>query len=136
MDLGIVELEELDFVISCACEARNRYVNRSGFSAHQRVFGSSLRLPGSLLPDNPVDRVLAATDPTTDFARSNEIRAAAQQALFKASDQRALIRAFKGRSRTQGQAEFWEGDLVYVEKLPTHQGARLDGPGGAGLRER
>ena len=116
MDLGIVEFDELDFVISCACEARNRYVNRSGLSAHQRVFGSSLRLPGSLLSDDPVDRVLVATDPTTDFAHSNEIRAAAQQALFKASDQRALIRAFKGRSRTQGQAEFREGDLVYVRR--------------------
>ena len=29
-------------VVEC-CDARNRYCNRSGFSAHQRVFGSSLR---------------------------------------------------------------------------------------------
>ena len=41
---------KMDFeaVIADCCDARNRYCNRSGFSAHHRVFGSSLRLPGSL----------------------------------------------------------------------------------------
>ena len=45
----------------------NRYCNRSGFSAHQRVFGSSLRLPGSLLSDDPIDRQLLTADPYTNF---------------------------------------------------------------------
>ena len=51
---------ETDFEAAVAecCDARNRYCNRSGFSAHQRVFGSSLRLPGSLLSDDPIDRQL------------------------------------------------------------------------------
>ena len=49
---------ETEFEASVAecCDARNRYCNRSGFSAHQRVFGSSVRLPGSLLSDDPIDR--------------------------------------------------------------------------------
>ena len=32
-------------------------------SAHQRVFGSNLRLPGSLLSDDPIDRQLLTADP-------------------------------------------------------------------------
>ena len=42
----IIEFEAA--IVEC-CDARNRYCNRSGFSTHQRVFGSNLRLPGSLL---------------------------------------------------------------------------------------
>ena len=34
---------EFEATMAC-CDARNRSCNRSGFSAHQRVFGSSLRL--------------------------------------------------------------------------------------------
>ena len=47
---------EFEAAVSEWSDARNRYCNRSGFSAHQRVFGSSLRLPGSLLSDDPIDR--------------------------------------------------------------------------------
>ena len=46
---------EFEAAMAECCEARNRYCNRSGFSAHQRVFGSSLRLPGSLLSNDPID---------------------------------------------------------------------------------
>ena len=52
-------------------------------SAHQRVFGSSLRLPGSLLSDDPIDRQLLTADPYRNFHRANEMRTAAQRALFK-----------------------------------------------------
>ena len=45
-------------------------LQRSGFSAHQRVFGSSLRLPGSLLSDDPMDRQLLTADPYTDFQQN------------------------------------------------------------------
>ena len=53
------------------------------FSAHQRVFGSSLRLPGSLSSDDPIGRQLLTADPYTNFHRANEMRTAAQRALFK-----------------------------------------------------
>ena len=46
---------EFEAAVAECCDARNRYCNRSGFSAHQRVFGSCLRLPGSLLSDDPID---------------------------------------------------------------------------------
>eukprot|EP00973_Karenia_brevis_P026433 3646845-Karenia_brevis.AAC.1 len=54
-ECGIVTEAELDVAVSSAVDARNRYPNRSGYSAHQRVFGSSRRLPGSLFSDDPVD---------------------------------------------------------------------------------
>ena len=75
------ETEFEDAVAEC-CDARNRHCNRSGFSAHQRVFGSSLRLLGSLLSDDPIDRQLLTADPYTKFHRANEMRTAAQRALF------------------------------------------------------
>ena len=57
---------ETEFEAAVAeCDARNRYCNRSGFSAHQRVFGSSLRLLGSLLSDDPIDRRLLTEHPYT-----------------------------------------------------------------------
>eukprot|EP00973_Karenia_brevis_P024508 3380380-Karenia_brevis.AAC.1 len=54
-ECGIVMEAELEIALSSAVNARNRYPNRSGYSAHQRVFGSANRLPGSLLSDDPVD---------------------------------------------------------------------------------
>ena len=61
----------------------NRYCNRSGFSAHQRVFGSSLRLPGSLLSDDPIDRQLLTAGPHTNFHRANEMRTAVSTSVVQ-----------------------------------------------------
>ena len=73
---------EFEAAVAECCDARNRYCNRSRFSAHQRVFGSCLRLLGSLLSDDPIDRQLLTADPYTNFHRANEIRTAAQRALL------------------------------------------------------
>ena len=54
------------------------------------VFGSSLRLLGSLLSDDPFDRQLLTADPYTNFHRANEMRTAAQRALFKQNSARAV----------------------------------------------
>ena len=93
--------EEFESACAECCDARNRYCNRSGYSAHQRVFGSSLRLLGSLLSDDPIDRQLLASDPYTEFSKSNAMRSAAQQALFKQNTTRAVQTARLARSRTQ-----------------------------------
>ena len=105
-----------EFEDACAecCDARNRYCNRSGYSAHQRVFGSSLRLPGSLLRDDPIDRQLLASDPYTEFARCNSMRSAAQQALFKPNTARSLQAARLARPRTQPRDAVQNGDTVIV----------------------
>ena len=44
-ECAIVTEEDFDIALTQCLDARNRFVNRSGFSAHQRVFGSILRLP-------------------------------------------------------------------------------------------
>ena len=63
---------EFEAAVAECCDARNRHCNRSGFSAHQRVFGSSLRLPGSLLSDDPIDRQLLSADPYTNIHSSSQ----------------------------------------------------------------
>ena len=114
LECGIVTEAELDIALSMAVDARNRYPNRSGYSAHQRVFGSSIRLPGSLMSEDPVDRFLVSTDPTTEFHRCAVIRDAALKAHLKSSDTAALQRAALGRSRVPPKRPVVEGDVVYV----------------------
>ena len=95
-ECGFITESEFDIALAEAASVRNSYPNRSGFSAHQRVFGSTLTLPGSLLSDDPIDRYLVATDPTTEFLRSASIRDAAMQAYVHNSDVLALRRAAQG----------------------------------------
>ena len=96
------------------CDARNRYCNRSGFSAHQRVFGSSLRLPASLLSDDPIDRQLLTADPYKNFHRANEMQTPAQRALFKQNSARAVQAAGLARHRSQPREDINAGDTTMV----------------------
>ena len=105
---------ESEAAVAECCDARNRYCNRSGFSAHQRVFGSSLRLPGSLLSDDPIDRQLLTADPYTNFHRANEMRTAAQRALFKHNSARAVPAAGLARHRPQPREKINAGDTTMV----------------------
>ena len=65
--------DEFDMCVSEAVDARNRFVNRSGYSAQQRVFGYSHRMPVSLLSDDILDRMVLAEGPGADMERSMEI---------------------------------------------------------------
>ena len=100
-----------------------------GFSAHQRVFGSSLRLLGSLLSDDPIDRQLLTADPYTDFQRTNAMRTAAHRALFKQNSARAVQAAGLARHRSQPQEDFNAGDTAMVWRNHRVTGRRgLTGP--------
>ena len=81
-DCAIVTEEDFEIALTQALDARNRYNNLSGFSAHQRVLGSTLRLPGSMLSDDFVDRLVVSEDPSTEFTRSAQVQGSAQLALF------------------------------------------------------
>ena len=105
---------EFEAAVAECCDARNRCCNLSGFSAHQRVFGSSLRLPGSLLSDDPIDRQLLTADPYTNFHRANELRRAAQRALFKQNSARAVQAAGLARHRSQPREDINAGDTTMV----------------------
>ena len=89
-----------------------------------------MRLPGSLLSDDPIDRQLLASDPYTEFARSNAMRSAAQQALLKQNTTRAVQSARLARSRTQPRDELLVGDTVMVWRHNKITGKRgWTGPG-------
>ena len=129
-ECAIVTEAEYDIALTQALDARNRYANRSGYSAHQRVFGASLRLPGSLLSDDPVDRMAVASDPRTEFQRSAEIRDAATKAMFKNNNREALQRASKARSRVQPKYDIRTGTVVYVWRNSSrHKVKGWTGPG-------
>ena len=78
------------------------------------MFGSSLRLPGSLLSDDPIDRQLLTADPYTNFHRANEMRTAAQRALFKQNSARAVQAAGLTCHRSQPREDINAGDTTMV----------------------
>ena len=84
---------EFEAAVAECCDARNRHCNRSGFSGHQRVFGSSLCL---------------------NFHRANEMRTAAQRALFKQNSARAVQAAGVARHRSQPRENINAGDTTMV----------------------
>ena len=78
------------------------------------MFGSNLRLRGSLLSDDPIDRLLLTADPYTNFHRANEMRTAAQRALFKQNSARAVQAAGLARHRSQPKEDINAGDTTMV----------------------
>ena len=100
------------------------------FSVHQRVFGSNLRLPGSLLSDDPIDRQLLTADPHTDLQRTNDMRSAAKRALFKQNSARAVQAAGLARHRSQPRDNFNAGDTAILWRNNMLTGRRgWTGPG-------
>ena len=78
------------------------------------MFGSSLCLPGSLLSDDRIDRQLLTADQYTNFHRANEMRTAAQRALFKQNSARAVQAAGLARHRSQPRENINAGDTTMV----------------------
>ena len=95
-------------------ESKNRFSNRSGYSPHQRVFGSTWRMPAALTSDDPTDPHLLSTDASSDFERATEIRSCAQQALLKLTSTRVIQSAQEARSRTQPGSPMPLGSTVFI----------------------
>ena len=109
------------------CSSRNQYHNRSGFSPHQRVFGSSMRLPGSLLSDDFIDPCYMYDDPTTQFYRDAELRQAATRSYTAMDNMTRMKKALS--ARPSKQESFQEGDLIYVWRQPKLGSGKWTGPG-------
>ena len=121
---------EVDYRIAVAetAMAHNRYYDRSGYSPQQRVFGTNLRVPGSLLSDDVVDRDLLQQPQSDYMKRSAEIREAASKAWMERQDFEAINRAVKTNSRTVDALQIHSGDRVYVWRTtPEFRG--WSGPG-------
>jgi hypothetical protein len=65
---------ELEFALAVSETqiARNRYMNRAGFSPFQRVFGTTPRLPASMLSDDYLDRDLVLSSGGVEVRRAWE----------------------------------------------------------------
>ena len=114
---------EFEAAIAECCDARNRYCNRSGVPARQRVFGSNLRLLGSLLSDDPIHRQLLTADPYTEFQLTFDMR-------FEQNSARAVQEASLARHRSQPRDDVNAGDTAMVwwnNKLTDRRG--WTGPG-------
>ena len=107
--------------------ARNRYMNRSGYSPIQRVFGFSTRLPSSLLSDDAIDPAYLHVDPIQDFQRAETLRQAALRAWATLDSSERITKALKSRHRKT--ETYTEGQLVYVWRQPRVGGGRWHGPG-------
>ena len=82
------------------CEsAKNRFMNRSGYSPVQRQIGQWPRLPGSLMSDEFLDPALQLQNTSDEFDHLLELRRLAQEACV---------------ARSRIQRIFKAGDVVYV----------------------
>ena len=76
------------------------------------------------MSDDFLDRIAVTSDPTTEFSRAAEIRAAAQQALFKRNEIDAMHRVHVSRPRVQPKYQFREGEAVYVWRNSSRYGIK------------
>ena len=93
----------------------------------QRVFGTSHRLPGSLLSDDPIDPALLSTNPHVDFQRSEELRRAALRAWASLDSKNRITRSLQSRHRINHT--FSEGQLIFVWRQPRVGRGKCIGPG-------
>ena len=109
-------VEELDLCLSQVTAAFNHMFDRFGYSPNQRVFGKSVRMPGSLLAEDHLDSDLVAEAAGAEMKRTWEIREAAQAAWLKRSDAEAVQRAKRVMSRVSDEksAALQAGQWVYV----------------------
>lgn len=102
--------EELRMVLyECEC-AKNRYMNRSGYSPVQRQIGQWPRLPGSLMSDEMIDPALQACGSSEELDKLLQIRQVAQDAFMKLTSREAAAKTLRARPRLQ--RTFRAGDLV------------------------
>ena len=107
------ELKTLMYEVEAS---RNRFGNRSGFSPMQRQLGWSLRLPASMLSDDPLDPQLVVQSAGDEVRRMLQLRQVAQEAYIKSQSEVALSKARNSRNRTI--QKFLPGETVYVFRQP------------------
>ena len=109
----ISSLLDFDCLLAEACAAKNNFTSRSGFSPHQRVFGSAVRLPRSLLSDDYISPDLLRSGDDDEVRRATAMRMAAQRALIETQDGDIFRRAAAARPR-KDLPMLRKGDIVFV----------------------
>ena len=106
--------EEFDIAVAATTWARNMMYNRSGFSPRQRVFGTSLRLPASVLSDDYLDRNFLAAPETDYMKKAAEMRERASKAWLEDQDRQSVAKAARSNVRTSDLKPVAPGDVVFV----------------------
>jgi hypothetical protein len=134
-DMSITTELEFEIALAETCAARNRLMDRSGFSPDQRTFGCSLRLPASLLSDDVVDRIALEDSASEDMIRAWDIRDAAMRGRLESQDREAYKRAAQAKARTQRERPIEPGSWVKVWRRNANRGVSRScygcSPGGA-----
>ena len=126
----IVATTEAEFS-QCVWEtqiARNRYMNKSGLSPFQRVFGYTPRLPASLASDDVLNPMLVQESATESMKRAWQIRDAAAAAWMKQRDSEMIRNSVRKKTRNADQKPLEVGDWVYVWR-DTEKYKGWSGPG-------
>ena len=108
----IESVQDLKLLLQECESAKNRFMNRSGYSPVQRQIGQWPRLPGSLMSDEFLDPALQLQNTSDEFDRLLELRRLAQEAFVELASKEAAVKSLKARSRPQ--RVFKTGDVVYV----------------------
>ena len=119
LETSVISEEDLQLAIVETTNAHNQYYNRSGYSPYQRVFGTSMRVPASLLSDDVIDRSFLAKPETDEMKRAQEIREAAGKAWMERQDWEAVTRALKSNTRTVDMVPVKNGDRIYIWRSTT-----------------
>ncbi|CAE7228874.1 pol [Symbiodinium sp. CCMP2592] len=91
--------EELDLVIAQVVSAHNSLFDRHGYSPNQRLFGRSLRLPGSLMATDRWDQEMLQAAAGDLVQRTWAIRDASRAAWLKEDDVTSVRRAAAAQTR-------------------------------------
>eukprot|EP00971_Amphidinium_carterae_P171240 3394247-Amphidinium_carterae.1 len=109
----VQSVTELNYLLAQVANARNSFIDRSGHSSSQRVFGHSpRRWFHELLSEDNLDTDSLALDGHESYARQRELRQAALSSLIQLDSRTRLQRASRARSRTTESVQ--TGDWVYV----------------------
>ena len=108
--------EELDLVVSQVVAGHNSLYDRHGYSPNQRLFGRSLRLPGSLMATDKWDQEMIQASAGDLIQRSWAIREAARAAWIKEDDVVSVHRATSALTRRSDEHSFGfkPGQWAYV----------------------
>eukprot|EP00959_Pyramimonas_sp_CCMP1952_P284724 5952326-Pyramimonas_sp.AAC.1 len=101
------DLQELDDLITELVAHKNRYWHRGGFSPLQLVFGENPRLPHDILSDDHKglpgwqDAVRPPSEQDqagAEFARAQEVRAAARRLAMEVTSREKISRASRAKA--------------------------------------
>ena len=106
--------------------SKNRMFNKTGFSPAQRQIGYNVRLPGSMMSEDPYDPEMLILGSSAEMRRKLDIRQKAMEVFVKQNTQEAIARAALARKRTVHNLQ--PGEVVYVYRIPLQKRRRKGVP--------